>query len=202
MEYAFFISPHGFGHASRCLAVMEAMLDHDPTARFHLFTTVPRPFFELSLGTRMVYHRMACDVGFVQQDPFRIDFDATEKALSDLLPFRERTVDSLARRIKHTALVICDIAPLGIAVGRRAGVASVLLESFTWDWMYAFYGERQPGLLRWQHILGETYGAADFHVQTEPLCAEQPKADLHVGPIALEDPQQHRYRWRGKGGSH
>ena len=32
---------------------------------------------------------------------------------------------------------MCDISPLGLMVAERAGLPSVLVENFTWDWLYA-----------------------------------------------------------------
>ncbi len=42
---AYFISPHGFGHAARACAVMSAILERMPGVRFEIFTEVPRWFF-------------------------------------------------------------------------------------------------------------------------------------------------------------
>ncbi len=47
---AYFISPHGFGHAARAAAVMEATYEMDPAIRFEIFTQVPRWFFHDSLS--------------------------------------------------------------------------------------------------------------------------------------------------------
>jgi hypothetical protein len=38
---AYFISPHGFGHASRAAAVMEALYKIESSIRFEIFTTTP-----------------------------------------------------------------------------------------------------------------------------------------------------------------
>jgi hypothetical protein len=46
---AFFISPHGYGHAARAAGIMEALSGLDPLIRFELFTMVPRWFFADSL---------------------------------------------------------------------------------------------------------------------------------------------------------
>ena len=43
---AYFISPHGFGHAARAAAVMQAISDTDAAVGFEIFTTVPSWFFQ------------------------------------------------------------------------------------------------------------------------------------------------------------
>jgi L-arabinokinase len=35
--------------------------------------------------------------------------------------------------------VVCDISPLGLAAARHAGLPAVLVENFTWDWIYEGY---------------------------------------------------------------
>ena len=47
---AVFISPHGYGHASRAAAVMAALADLDAAVEFEIFTTVPPWFFRDSLS--------------------------------------------------------------------------------------------------------------------------------------------------------
>lgn len=183
MNYAFFISPHGFGHASRSLALMEALLVADDQAFFHLFTTVPEWFFKGVIGEKFTYRHLACDVGFVQRDPFSSDFTATHKALADLLPFRSGQIDAVCRQLAACSLAICDISPLGIFAGKRAGIPSVLVENFTWDDIYAFYSSRHPFLKEWIDLLQRSFSVADFHIQTEPLCRRNEGADLLVGPM-------------------
>ena len=45
---ACFISPHGYGHAARAAAVMEAFHYLDPEKEFEIFTSVPEWFFRHS----------------------------------------------------------------------------------------------------------------------------------------------------------
>ena len=62
---AYFVSPHGFGHAARAAAVMSALRRRRPDLELHVFTTVPRWFFDDSLGAvPFSYYPLATDVGF------------------------------------------------------------------------------------------------------------------------------------------
>lgn len=163
---------------------MEALREIDRKAFFHLFTSVPEWFFSLSLADNYRYHRLVCDVGFVQPDPYRIDFKATEKALAALLPFRPKVTDAVARQLAGCSLAVCDIAPLGIHAASRAGIPSVLLENFTWDHLYDYFRPRQPFLGEWSSLLRQSFSCADHHIQTEPLCRRDAKADLLIGPVS------------------
>jgi hypothetical protein len=80
-------------------------------------------------------------------------------------------------------VAVCDISPLGIAVARQAGIPSVLVENFTWDWIYEGYLKDAPAFGRPIATLREMFAAADYHVQTEPVCRPGP-ADLTTPPVS------------------
>ena len=40
--------------------------------------------------------------------------------------------------------MICDISPLGIITGKKAGLPTYLFENFTWDWIYELYEGECP----------------------------------------------------------
>lgn len=183
--YAVFVSPHGFGHAARASAVMAALRELEG-ARFELFATTPRWFFDETVEGAYAWHEVAADVGLRQRSALDYDLDATVAALDDLLPFDEGRVEALAAAVMRSGAraVLCDIAPLGIAVARRAGLPSLLLENFTWPWLYEPLVDRAPRLALHSRELKTWFGRATAHVQTEPLCHRDPDADLVVPPIA------------------
>ena len=84
---AFFVSPHGFGHATRACAVMAAIRTVRPAVGFEIFTLTPRWLFERSLGKNYTYHELLTDVGLVQLDPLREDLSQTIASLDAYLPF-------------------------------------------------------------------------------------------------------------------
>ena len=168
---AYFITPHGFGHASRASAVMGALAGMIPGIRFELFTTCPQGIFTASLETDFGYHPTHTDIGLVQTSPLSEDLEATCRQLDHMLPFDQTRVDGLARTIRKLGcrLVICDIAPMGIAVGCSAGIPSVLVENFTWDWIYGGYLKAATGLQPHIEYLSHIFRQADHHIQTRPL---------------------------------
>jgi len=181
---AVFVTPHGFGHAARAAAVCGALRERVPGVRLHLFTTVPRWFFTESLGPGFALHRLETDVGLVQRGPLAEDLPATVAALQAFFPPPRRLLAALARRLRRLgcAAVICDIAPLGITAARAAGLPSVLVENFTWDWIYRDLARAQPRLLPIATVLGRTFRLADLRVQTEPVCRPAAGA-ARVGPV-------------------
>ena len=183
---AVFVSAHGFGHAARACAVMEAISVRNGHVRFEVFTTVPEAFFRESLGAgRFGYHPVATDVGFVQNGPFAADLAATAAALDRFLPFDPATTHPLAENLARLgcAAALCDISPLGIAVARDAGLPSVLVENFTWDWIYESDVGRCPRLAAHKRTLARIYAGVDVHIQAEPVCRPAPAA-LTAHPVA------------------
>ena len=182
---AFFISPHGFGHAARAASVMEAMVAMDSAIRFDIFTTVPSWFFEDNLSGLYRYHYLITDLGLVQRTAFEADIDRTLRQLNRLLPYNGPQVSEISQYLKHLncKLVICDIAPLGLLIARKAGIYSVLVENFTWDWIYEGYAEGKPQINTHIKYLRRLYKMADIHIQTAPLCNPKP-VDLLTGPAS------------------
>lgn len=149
-----------------------------------MFTTVPRWFFSESLPGCFEYHSCVSDVGLVQISPLEEDIEATVKAL-DRAPWRDgETIARLARRLVDLdcGLVIADISPLGLRLARRAGLPSVLIENFTWDWIYDNL-EAPAALRRHGDDLAADFAAADLRIQTHPVCAPVSDA-VRVGTVA------------------
>ena len=182
---AYFVSPHGFGHAARASAVMSAVYEMDPLVHFEIFTTIPSWFFEESLESPHTCHPLMTDIGLVQETPLSADLARTVERLNRFIPFEDSQISGVAMKIDrlNCELVICDIAPMGIAVAREVGLPSVLVENFTWDWVYQEYTEHHDRLKHHVDYLGRLFSEADYHVQTQPVCSLKP-VDLNALPVS------------------
>ena len=184
---AYFISPHGYGHAARAAGVMEAVHDLDSTIRFEIFTQVPHWFFDDSLSGNFAYHSLLSDIGLVQEKPLHADIPETVRHLNHFLPFDASKIRDLARLTKrlNCVLIICDIAPLGIMVAKEAGIPSLLIENFTWDWIYQGYAEMDERMGDHISYLKSVFNKAHFRIQTEPICDPR-SADLNTFPVCRQ----------------
>lgn len=203
VRIAFFISPHGYGHAARAAAVMEAIHHLDPAVSFEIYTRVPNWFFTDSLAGTFTYHPLLTDIGLAQKSSLAEDLPETIRQLDRFLPFEQAQIERLAQQVTnaHCRLVVCDIAPMGLAVAQTAGIPAVLIENFTWDWIYEGYlptvttPRLAEELKRHIDYLHRWFKAADYHIQTEPVGRPTARADLVTGPISRplrESPHQVR----------
>jgi len=179
---AAFVTGHGYGHAARACAVLDAVGRRLPDLRVEVFTDAPPWFFEASLEVPVRVHAVRGDVGLVQRNALDADLDATVTALDALLPLDDALVAACADSVVRSGCraVLADIAPLGVAVGRRAGVPTVLVENFTWDWIYRRLDRPPVRLLEHAAAIAEVNECVDLRLRAEPVCGDAPGRHVPV----------------------
>lgn len=185
---AVFVSPHGFGHAARACAVLAALAAREPRLAVTLYTAVPRWFFAESLpaGCEFAYRELVCDVGLVQRSAVEEDLPATVERLERFwTQVKGSHLGDLVSDLRDSGAdaVLCDIAPLGLLAAREAGLPAILLENFTWDWIYEPLVADEPRLAPWVERMRELFALADLRIQAEPACAP-----LAPGPAVVRVP--------------
>lgn len=182
---AYIVSPHGFGHAARACAVMAELRRLCPSIHFEVFTEVPEWFFSESLPHGFTYHRFATDVGLAQRSPLVEDLETTCDLLDRNRCDDPDTVGQLASGLQmlECSVVIVDISPVGLVAAASAGIPSVLVENFTWDWIYLNYPGGTSRLRRHGHRMVEIFASANLRIQTAPMCQWSPAA-TSVQPVA------------------
>lgn len=141
----FYISGHGFGHASRDVEVLNALLDRRPdlAERIVIRTPAPRWLFDRTLRHPVRFEAAEIDTGIVQLDSLRLDVDASvRRAAAFYRDFDARSAAEAAWLQEIEArLVVADIPPLAFTAAASAGIPAVALGNFTWDWIYEGYPE-------------------------------------------------------------
>jgi hypothetical protein len=163
---------------------MAEMRRRVPAIHFEVFTEVPRWFFSESLLQGFTYHRVRSDVGLVQRSPLLEDLDATVASLDEMAA-EGTTIDRLAVKLHEfgCSVVVADISPLGLEVAVAASLPSVLVENFTWDWIYDNYPNSPAGLKEHGRRLERVFLGAELRIQTEPACQPGVSA-VRVPPVA------------------
>lgn len=190
---AYFVTPHGFGHATRAAAVMGALQRADAAIDIDIYTRVPRWLFQESLEHPFQLFEEQTDVGIVQETPLVEDLPGTAHALDTFFDQLPATAARLARQLRanDTKLVVCDIAPLGLAVAREAGLPALLVENFTWDFIYEPFVASHPAFLAHVERMAELYDGARWRIQTEPVSRVRPRVAC-VGPVSRPSRQDRR----------
>ena len=149
---AFYISGHGFGHASRVIEVINAVAALAPATSIIIRTAAARWLFDVTLRTEAAYHHVVCDVGVLQTDSLHLDIPGTFREASHFYAGIDRLAVDEARFLRQQGveLVVADMPPLGFVAAHEAGIPSVAMGNFTWDWIYSGYPEgteRAPELV-------------------------------------------------------
>jgi L-arabinokinase len=137
----FYISSHGFGHASRSIELIAAILARRPGTRIIVKTMVPTWLFASAAPRDIEIVPLEIDVGVAQIDSLNVDERETARRVAAFYGSFDRRADAEAAFLEteRAALVLGDIPPLAFAAAARAHVASIAIGNFTWDWIYGGY---------------------------------------------------------------
>ena len=160
----FYISGHGFGHASRQIGVINALLAARSGTRVVIRTSAPQRLFDRSIEAPFLWQPGEPDTGVVQVDSVTVDPAASIRRAWDFhstLHDRAAREAVFLRRLEAT-LVVGDIPPLAFAAAASAEVPSVAIGNFTWDWIYAYYQGDTPFPPHLLPIIETAYQQADL----------------------------------------
>ncbi len=171
MNIGYFVSSHGFGHAARACAVIEKI---PRDSNIFIFSSTPDWFFRNSLEVEYQLIQVKTDIGLVQDSPFTENLENTIKELDEFYPFKKETIDSITELVNKLEihLIFCDISPLGIEIANRTGIPSILIENFTWDWIYEQYLPIFPEFERFINMVKKINSKVSLRFSVEPFCQE------------------------------
>jgi L-arabinokinase len=188
---AVYVTGHGFGHSTRTAEVLRVLRERVPDVPLTVSTSSPGFLFEGVVPPPLTVRLLECDVGLVQRDALVIDEPATARRWR---AFAEGWDDLVAAEARWLAegkarVVLGDIPPLAFAAAAGAGVPSVALGNFSWDWIYAHLARREPVLGEAASAAREAYSRADLllrlpfagdlsafrRIEDVPLVARRPR---------------------------
>jgi L-arabinokinase len=161
-----YVSGHGFGHASRDIEIINALRERRPGLPIIVRTGARRWIFDLTLKAPVEFQQVDCDTGVVQIDGLRLDEEATVRRAAAFYADFDAKVAAERDLLRSLgpALVVGDVPPLAFAAAHAAGIPSIAVANFTWDWIYEDY---EP----------ERFGAVDLVRQVRDACG---RADLFL----------------------
>jgi L-arabinokinase len=143
----FYITGHGFGHASRSIELLNTIAARRPGARIIVRTSAPAWLFRATAPAHIELGTVETDVGVIQIDSLNVDEHETARRAAAFYGDFDRRVDEEAAFLDaaRATVVIGDIPPLAFAAAARARVPSVAVGNFTWDWIYSGYEAFRSG---------------------------------------------------------
>jgi hypothetical protein len=215
--FAYYISGHAFGHASRSIEIINALIGAGADVDIVVRTSVARWLFDRTVRSRIEFHEVTCDTGVVQRDSLHLDEARTiaEAAgfMADLDALAAAEAAFLRRR--GATIVVGDIPPLAFKAAHLAGVPSVAIGNFTWDWIYAAYRDELAGFPELLPAIRLAYGHASAALRLPmwggfdpwaspivdvPLVARHSSRSADEVRRALGVPQGHRVALASFGG--
>ncbi len=141
MTIVFYVSGHGLGHVSRDLELIRALKAARPGLRVIVRTAAAAWMFERHLDIDL--QPVEVDTGVAQIDSLRLDAAETASRAARFYRDFDRRADEEAAVLHALGarVVVGDIPPLAFAAAARAGVPSIAVGNFTWDWIYCAYEE-------------------------------------------------------------
>ena len=143
MTVVFYISGHGFGHASRQVEVINALAARRPDVRIAVRSSVNPSLLARTIRTQSTLDPVNCDPGIVQVSSIEHDDAGTLRHAVEFYSSFEGRVRAEVGALtqSNTRLIVGDIPPLAFAVASRLELPSLAIANFTWDWIY----ESHPG---------------------------------------------------------
>ena len=204
----FYISGHGFGHASREIEVLHALHARRPDLTLVIRSAVSTALLDRSLLVPHVRLPGPCDTGVLQHDSVTHDDEGTvREAIAFQREVPARLADEVERlRPYDVRLIVGDIPPLAFEVAAHLGVPSVAIANFTWDWIYEWYPEALRQAPELPEQIRRSYAKATLalrlplsppvpqfpHVEDVPLVARSARHTRHETRAAFGIPLEAR----------
>lgn len=137
----FYVSGHGFGHASRSIEIINALLARRPDLHIIIRSSVAPWLVERTVRPGVELSPVKVDTGVVQLDSLHLDAAASVAQATAFMSSFEPRVRAEVEFLREAAatLTVSDLPPLGIASARAAGIPAIASGNFTWDWIYEHY---------------------------------------------------------------
>jgi len=160
----FYVTGHGYGHATRNAAVMNALVARRPDVELYARTEAPEWVFRNSVSAPVRYQTVRVDGGMIEKDLLAQDPAATLARAQQVFADAERIVRDEAEFVRRNEIqvIVSDIPPLASVIGRAAGVPVVAMGNFSWDYIYAPFAERLPAFAPIIEAIRECYASTDL----------------------------------------
>ncbi|KAL5974204.1 D-arabinose 1-dehydrogenase (NAD(P)(+)) [Asimina triloba] len=141
LVFAYYVTGHGFGHATRVVEVVRHLI---AAGNFvHVVTGAPDFVFTTEIQSpNLIIRKVLLDCGAVQADALTVDRLASLEKYSQTAVVPRASI--LATEVEwltsiKAELVVSDVVPVACRAAADAGIRSVCVTNFSWDFIYAEY---------------------------------------------------------------
>ncbi|OAY68042.1 L-arabinokinase [Ananas comosus] len=188
LVFAYYVTGHGFGHATRVVEVVRHLIaaGHD----VHVVTGAPDFVFTTEIQSPNLHIRkVLLDCGAVQADALTVDRLASlEKYHQTAVVPRESILATEVEWLNSIKadLVVSDVVPVACRAAADAGIRSVCVTNFSWDFIYAEYvmaaGHHHRSIV-WQ--IAEDYSHCEFLLRLPGYCPMPAFRDVIDVPLVV-----------------
>lgn len=143
---AFYITNHGYGHASRNVAIIEELLTKREDIKIWIKTDAERvSFLQRNLykyDNRIIYNSNYHDVGFIlNTKTYKVDVETLYTRVSEEIENWPYYIKNECNFLvsENIDLVVSDVIPWVLLAAKKMHISSILLCNFTWYEMYKEY---------------------------------------------------------------
>ncbi|KAJ7966020.1 L-arabinokinase-like [Quillaja saponaria] len=188
LVFAYYVTGHGFGHATRVVEVVRHLIlaGHD----VHVVTGAPEFVFTSEIQSpRLFIRKVLLDCGAVQADALTVDRLASLEKYSETAVKPRATI--LVTEVEwlnsiKADLVVSDVVPVACRAAADAGIRSVCVTNFSWDFIYAEYvmaaGLHHRSIV-WQ--IAEDYSHCEFLIRLPGYCPMPAFRDVIDVPLIV-----------------
>ncbi|KVH95558.1 Galactokinase galactose-binding domain-containing protein [Cynara cardunculus var. scolymus] len=188
LVFAYYVTGHGFGHATRVVEVVRHLIlaGHD----VHVVTGAPDFVFTTEIQSpRLFLRKLVLDCGAVQADALTVDRLASLEKYSETAVAPRASI--LATEVEwlnsiKADLVVSDVVAVACRAAADAGIRSVCVTNFSWDFIYAEYvmaaGYHHRSIV-WQ--IAEDYSHCEFLIRLPGYCPMPAFRDVIDVPLVV-----------------
>lgn len=186
--FAYYVTGHGFGHATRVVEVVRHLVaaGHE----VHVVTGAPDFVFTSEIRSPNLHIRKdVLDCGAVQADALTVDRLASLEKYSETAVVPRDSILAAEVQWLHSIkadLVVSDVVPVACRAAADAGIRSVCVTNFSWDFIYAEYvmeaGKHHRSTV-WQ--IAEDYSHCEFLLRLPGYCPMPAFRDVIDVPLVV-----------------
>lgn len=163
MRILFYISGHGYGHATRDIALINAILQKAPLTDIQIRSKAPKILFE-SLPSSVKFYDTKIDVGTVEKDIFSVDVEETQILYSDFIDSKNEIIEKEKDFVssEKIELIVSDIPPIASDIGKTLKLPVIALGNFSWDFIYKRFSKTYPAFIDFVMEIRASYRKTDL----------------------------------------